>query len=383
MDRTILHIDMDAFFAAIEQLDEPSLRGRPVLVGYDGPRGVVATASYEARPFGCRSAMPMAVAKRLCPHAVIVPVRGQRYREISKRLFDLFDTVSPLVQPISIDEAFIDATGCERLLGDGVAIARRLKQRIRDELHLTASIGVAFNKFLAKLGSDMHKPDGLTVIDRSNVDAMLPPLPIERLWGVGPATAKRLTERGIRTFGDLRRLPAESLLSMFGAEADRWATLARGEDDRPVTPDAQARSIGHEQTFDVDLADPAAVRHVMLEQAEQVGRRLRKHALLARTVTVKIRFGDFQTITRSQTLDAPSDVTQRLWLTARGLFDEWAARSFSPVRLIGVSASQLTTTAGQLALFPDHDADRQHRLDRATDAIVERFGKRSIRRGGV
>ena len=372
---------MDAFFAAIEQLDRPELRGKPILVGSDRPRGVVTTASYEARPFGCHSAQPMAVARRLCPHAIVVPVRGARYREVSQRVFAIFDEFSPLVEPLSIDEAFLDATGTQRLFGSAPVLARQLKQRIQRELHLTASVGIAPNKFLAKLGSDEQKPDGLTVITQRQIDTWLPALPIGRMWGIGPATAAKLERRGLRTFADLQALSLEQMQQTFGSDAEHYSRLCRGIDDRPVTPDSQAKSIGHEQTFETDIPDADEVRRVLLDQVDQVARRLRRHRLLARGLTLKIRYGEFETISRSATLDEPTDVTDRLWSAAATLFDRWASRSFQPVRLIGVSANRLKQTAEQLELFDDPQRRRQQRLDQATDRIVQRFGKGALRRG--
>lgn len=380
--RTILHVDMDAFFAAIVQRDDPSLRGRPILVGGGGPRGVVTTASYEARPFGCRSAMPMAVARRLCPHALVVPVPGPAIRAASEHLFTLLDDFSPLVEPVSVDEAFIDLTGTDRLLGDPVAVAQRLKRRIQDELQLTASVGVATNKFLAKLGSDLNKPDGLTVLlDDATTAATLAPLPVGRIWGVGPASAKRLEILGIRTIGDLLRFSEADLARVTGDTTGHLFRLARGLDDRPVVPDHQAKSIGQEQTFGSNLEAPDDVRAVMLAQAEQVGRRLRKHHLFARGVAVKIRFGDFQTISRSATLPDATDLTDDLWHAARALFDHWAATSFQPVRLIGVTAERLSDTA-QDTLFPDPTRARRRALDATLDTIADKFGKRTIHRAG-
>jgi DNA polymerase-4 len=378
--RSILHLDMDAFFAAVEQRDDPSLRGKPLLIGHDGPRGVVATASYEARVYGCHSAQPMVTAKRLCPHALVLPVRMDAYRRASDRMSALLDEFCPLVEPLSIDEAFLDLTGTERLLGPAAGVARRLKLRIRSELNLGASVGLAPNKFLAKLASDMEKPDGLTVIRPEDLDRILPPLPVTKLWGVGRVTAGRLSALGVRTIGDVRTMAEQRMADFFGSEADHYRRLARGLDDRPVVPDSAAKSIGHEQTFEVDVADPGAVRGVLLGQAEQVGSRLRRHGLLARGVSLKIRFGDFQTIGRSSTLSAPTDATGELWDAARGLFDRW---SFQPVRLIGVTAERLSTGPGQMELFADPERERQKKLDAVADRINARFGKRTIRRAAT
>jgi DNA polymerase-4 len=377
--RSILHVDMDAFFASVEQLDHPELRGKPVLVGYDGPRGVVAAASYEAREFGCHSAQPMAAARRLCPHALIVPVRGERYRDVSRQMFAILDQFSPIVEPLSVDEAFLDLTGTERLLGASRDVAIRLKQTIRQQLKLTASIGVAPNKFLAKLASDMQKPDGLMVIRESDVEALLAPMLVTRLWGIGKATAGKLANVGIRTIADLRRTPVERLSRYLGSEAEWYLNLSYGLDDRSVTPDREAKSISHEQTFGADLIEPAEVLRVLLDQAEQVAARLRRHGLTARGVSLKIRYGDFKTITRSATLDAPTDSTSQLWHAAQTLFDAW---KFEPVRLIGVAADRLMQGQGQMNLFADPTSEKQRKLDAVADQINQRFGKRAIHRQG-
>lgn len=373
---------MDAFFAAIAQRDDPSLRGRPVLTGGSGPRGVVSTASYEARVFGCRSAMPMAVARRLCPQAVVVPVPGAAIREASAKLFDILDDVTPMVQPVSVDEAFLDVTGSRRLLGDGETIARSIKARVAGELRLTASVGVAFNKFLAKLASDLNKPDGLTVITRENWRDVLLPLPVSRLWGVGPALQQKLEKQGFRTIGDLHRCSEPDLTRWYGTMGDHLHRLAHALDDRPVVGDREAKSIGHEQTFHEDIDVPDEVRRVMLGQCEQVARRLRKHALLAGGVSVKIRFGDFQTITRQSSFDPPTDLTDDLWRDARALFDHWAQSHFQPIRLIGVTATRLTA-GEQMGLFTDQQREKRRQLDRALDGITQRFGPRTIHRGAA
>ena len=379
--RAILHVDMDAFFASVEQLDDPRLHGKPVLVGYAGPRGVVAAASYEARVFGCRSAQPMSVALRNCPHAIVMPVRFGRYREISDQVFQILESFTPIVEPLSIDEAFLDITDSLRLLGEPEAIARGIKDQIQRTTRLTASVGVAGNKFLAKLASDMDKPDGLTVIRPEDAESILAPLPVGRIWGIGPKTAGRLESLGIKTIGDLRKLPPDVLERRIGSDAEHYRRLAAGLDDRPVVIDREAKSIGQEQTFGTDLTDPDAVRDVMLEQAEEVARRLRWHNLRARAVVVKIRFGDFQTITRRWTLEEPTDVTIAIWQSARDLFDRWALKEFKPVRLIGVTASDLTGSGAQLELFANPSAERQRKLDRVLDQISGRFGTDAIRRG--
>ncbi len=380
--RRILHVDMDAFYASVEALDHPELRGKPLLVGGDGRRSVVCAASYEARKFGCRSAQPMSVARRLCPQAIVVPPRFERYRGVSDAMFAILHDVSPLVEPLSIDEAFVDVTGTERLLGPADEVARGIRRRISGELHVTASVGVAPNKFLAKLASDLRKPDGLTIVTEENVHAVLDPLPIERLWGVGPRTAERFHQLGVTTIGALRAWSEERLAREFGASsADHFARLSRGDDVRPVVPDSQSKSIGHEQTFEVDVDDAHEVRDVLMAQADAVGRRVRRHRMRARGVTVKIRYGDFETITRAATLEEPTDASEDLRRAAAEIFDRWAGASFRPVRLIGVSATKLSESGVQLALFGAADTEKKRRLDRTLDALHDRFGDGAIRRG--
>ncbi|NNF43889.1 MAG: DNA polymerase IV [Phycisphaerales bacterium] len=381
-ERWILHVDMDAFFASVEQLDEPALRGKPVLVGHDGRRGVVTAASYEAREFGCHSAQPMAVAKRQCPHAIVRPGRFARYRELSEAMFEILHAVTPVVEPLSIDEAFLDVTGSQRLFGAPPTIARRIKDRIAGELGLTASVGVAANKFLAKLASDWEKPDGLTVIEPAATLTRLAPLPIGRMWGVGPAQERRLRAVGIGCFGDLQRMTQEDAERILGSGGAHFWRLARGADSRRVVRDSRARSIGHEQTFGIDVESRDHLRGVLLRQTEHVAERLRRAGLRARTVSIKVRFGDFQTIARSVTLRQATDRTDALWPATRGLFDAWAKTSFVPVRLIGVSTSNMASEPpAQLELFPDEAAIRGRKIDATTDAIHARFGRGSIGRG--
>ncbi len=378
-ERWIIHLDMDAFYASVEQRDNPALKGKPVLVGHDGPRGVVAASSYEARRYGCHSAQPTVVAKRLCPKAVILPVRMDHYQAVSEQMFAILDAFSPVVEPISIDEAFLDLSGTERLMGTPEMVARQLKDRIRTDLHLTASAGVAINKFLAKLASDMNKPDGLTIIRPEDVDRVLPPLPVTRLWGIGQVTAARLEKFGITTIGDLLGQPIELLTQYLGSEAEWYVNLARGLDDRPVTPDREAKSIGHEQTFEVDVPGPSKIHEVLLDQVEQVGYRLRRHGLQAQAVSIKIRYGNFQTITRSKTFVEPTAATAELWQAARELFDKWP---FQPVRLIGVTAERLRRGGDPLLPFADPVKEQQEKVDQVTDRINDKYGEGTIRRGG-
>ncbi|MHC4923444.1 MAG: DNA polymerase IV [Planctomycetota bacterium] len=381
-DRRVMHVDMDAFYASVEQRDDPSLRGRPVLVGSDRNRGVVAAASYESREFGCRSAMPTAVALRLCPDAVVVRPRMQAYREASDRVFSILESASPLVEPLSIDEAFIEATGTERLLGPAEHVARRLKDAITEATGLTGSVGVAPNKFLAKLASDLEKPDGLVVITPDDVDRVLLPLPVERIWGVGPRTAERLHGVGVRTVADLRAWTLERLESTFGDVGLRFHRLARGLDDRPLVTDGEAKSLGHECTFEFDIEEPDDVREVLLRHAEDVARRLRRHRRRARGVTLKIRYGNFETITRSERIQPSTDLTAPFRDAALRIWHRWVDSSFRPVRLIGVTAYPLENAPAQEVLFPDPEERRQRRLDEAVDEIRERFGRDSLKRGG-
>ncbi len=381
--RQILHVDMDAFFAAVEQLDNPELRGKPVLVGGSpDARGVVSTASYEARPFGCHSALPMAQAARLCPQAIIVRPRMERYSEVSRQIFEVFEQFTPLVEPLSIDEGFLDVTGCERLFGPGEQIARELRRRINRTTGLTASVGVAPNKFLAKLASDLDKPDGLVVVPADRIDDFLDPLPLKRLWGAGKATLRRFELLGRRTFGDLRRMQLAELRREFGEAGEQFFHLVRGADNRPVVPDREAKSISHELTFATDVLDPEYLRGILLNQTEDVARRLRRHNLLARTVTIKLRRFDFLTITRRVTLEAPTDQTSVFWQAAAALLDENLGPDTLPVRLIGMGVSQLISEdRRQLSLFEPARDKRERALDRTMDEIRSRFGTSAISRG--
>lgn len=382
--RVILHVDMDAFFAAVEQRDNPALRGKPVIVGGSPTgRGVVLTASYEARVFGCRSAMPMAQALRLCPQALIVKPNGAAYREASAKVRAVFEQFTPLVQPISIDEAFLDVTGSQRLFGDGPTIARQIKDEIFAATTLTASVGVAPNKFLAKLASDLQKPDGLVIVPPDDVQGFLDPLPVGRLWGAGPRTLAKFERLGLRTIGDVRKVGEPELRRAFGDMGAHFYRLATGGDDRPVTPDRAAKSISHERTFASDIRDLDWLRGELQEHVEQVAARLRRHERLARTVVLKIRDPEFRTITRSSTLDRATDRTDLLWNAAAALYDAWLQRGGHPVRLLGVGVSQLTEPKNQqLSLFDQPQDDRRRRLDAAVDQIRTRFGKDAVKRHG-
>ncbi len=380
MSRQILHVDMDAFFAAVEQLDFPELRGKPVLVGGSRKRGVVATASYEARPYGCRSAMPMAQALRLCPHAIVQRGRYARYREISDQVFSIFDRFTSAVQSVGIDEGFLDVTGSFRLFGDGEAIAKQIRAAIREETGLTASVGVAPNKFLAKLGSDLNKPDGLTVITPQTLDAIICPLSISRIWGIGGKTAKKLEGLNIKTVGDLRAMDEPFFDRFFGEWGARVHQLIHGIDDREVTSDHEAKSIGQEQTFHDNIHDPDVLRDILLEQVEEVAARLRRKGRCSAGISLKIRYGDFRTITRSQKLASPTDVTQVIWEAARSLFDEWAHDHLAPLRLLGMQCTYLSD-AVQLPLFDRVRLEKQQRLDRAIDRINSKFASSPVQRG--
>ena len=373
--RTILHVDMDAFYASVEQLDDPSLRGKPLLVGGPSKRGVVVAASYEARPFGARSAMPMVEAMRLCPQALVVPPRHGRYAEVSAEVFGVFRRFTPLVEGLSLDEAFLDVTESRALFGDGPAIARQIKDAIKAELGLTASAGVAPSKFIAKIASDLRKPDGLVVVTPAEVASFLEPLPVERMWGIGPKTAPKLRAAGFDTFEDLAAADLTRLVEVLGrAGALHVHTLARGVDSRPVNPSREAVSIGAEETFEHDLRERRALELRLLELAGRVARRLLDAKLAARTITVKVKYADFSLRSRSTSFtDAITD-TASIHRAAKALLDRAPP---GPVRLLGISASALddAPTAGTRSLFADGDPERGRRLEQVVAKIGDRFGK--------
>lgn len=368
--RTILHVDMDAFFASVEELDDPRLRGKAVLVGGAARRGVVAAASYEARKKGARSAMPMAEAMRRCPEAIVVPPRRERYAEVSASVFAIFGRYTPLVEGLSLDEAFLDVTASRSLFGDGESIARAIKNAIRDEIGITASAGVARSKFVAKIASDLDKPDGLVVVPE-DVAGFLAPLPIERMWGIGPKTAPRLRELGYKTLGDLAKAHEKNLASVLGAQASRAITLARGEDAREVVSHGDAKSIGSETTYDVDLEGREALARAVLQHAEIVARRLTAEGLLARTVTVKLKLADFTLLSRQLGLAEPVRDTQSIHEAGCVLLDRFFLQD-ARVRLVGVSASGLVLEPPTRELFPDKERERRKTIESLLGSMAEK-----------
>lgn len=375
--RTIIHVDMDAFYASVEQRDRPETRGRPVVVGADPRgRGVVSAASYEARRFGVHSAMPIGRAFRLCPEGVFLPVDMEKYAAVSREIMGILDGFTPLVEPLSIDEAFLDVTASRALHGDGPAIARAIKAKIRAQVELAASVGVASNKFVAKVASELEKPDGLVVVQPGREAEFLAPLPVFRLWGVGKVTGAELDAMGIRTIGQLALVPPAHLEARFGRHGLDLLALARGLDDRVVEPDAAPKSVGAEETFERDTDDVELLRATLREQSERVGRELRAEGYAGRTVTLKLRFADFSTITRAHTADPTQDGLS-IFRAVDTLLSR--VRLSQAVRLIGVSVSGLgPARAGQLSLL-EPDALRRERLAQAVDRLASRFGEKAIR----
>jgi DNA polymerase-4 len=375
---TILHVDLDAFFAAVEQRDRPELRGKPVIVGGGGPndRGVVSTASYEARVFGVRSAMPLRTAGALCPHGIFVPVDGKKYTAVSREVMTILRRFSPQVEQVSIDEAFLDAAGSEALHGTPEAIAKAIRRQIQAELSLTASVGVATTKLVAKIASDLRKPDGLVVVTPGNEADFLAPLAIGRLWGVGERTRLALADYGVTTIGDLARLPEDVLRRRFGSQGAVLAARALGIDASPVGDGDAAKSVSHEHTFDVDSSDWDVIERTLLGLSEGVARRLRDGGVRAGTIGVKVRDSAFVTLTRQRTLAEPTDQSDVIWRTAVALARPHV-RGIR-VRLLGVAATHLGERE-QLALFGEGD-DRRRRATEATDRIRKRFGTRAITR---
>lgn len=379
MTRTILHVDLDAFYAAVEQRDDPALRGKPVLVGGSARRGVVASCSYEARKFGIHSAMPMAEALRRCPRAIVVRHRMERYAEASHRFFAILGDYSPEVEGLSLDEAFLDVTASERLLGDGPTIARAIKQRVREELQLVCSVGVAPIKLAAKIASDIDKPDGLRVVTPEGLLAFLHPLPVTRLWGVGDSTRAVLASLGLSTIGDVARYPEHALVGRLGAlTGHHLAALARGEDSREVVPETDPVSIGHQETFDDDHDDKGELAVVLLEQADRVAHRLREAQLRARAVVLIVKYDDFRQITRRTTLEAATSDGGLLARTAIDLLGKVTVepRKGARVRLCGISATALEPRDAPRQLgFDEAARARGERLGETLDKVAAKFGK--------
>jgi DNA polymerase-4 len=382
LPRIILHIDMDAFFAAVEVLDKPHLKGKPVIVGGTTNRGVVSTASYEARKYGVHSAMPIYEAKTRCPEGTFLPVRKRRYAEFSRKVLDILRGFSPLVEQVSIDEAYLDITGTEALFGAPDEVARRIKETIRENIGLTCSIGVAPSKFLAKIASEMTKPDGLTIILGADVDKLLAHLPIEKIPGVGKRSAERLHLYGIKMVGDLRRFSAERLSRYFGKLGQRLHELVTGEQDSRVVVSRETKSMSSESTLDSNTKDRADLIRAVKHHAETVAERLRREKLRAGTITIKIKYGDFSLITRGHTIGKATDSTRAIVDAAVKLFMEEPLRS--KVRLIGVAASNLEGSGNniQMELFETRLAKgKERKVDEAVDKIRERFGSKVITRG--
>jgi DNA polymerase-4 len=379
----ILHCDMDAFYASVEERDRPELIGKPVIVaGSAEKRGVVAAANYAARKFGVHSAMPSAAARRLCPHGVYLPPRIGYYAEVSREIRAIFERFTPLVEPLSLDEAFLDTTGSEHLFGTATEIGRQIKQAVREEIRLVVSVGVAPNKFLAKIASDIRKPDALVVVDSDKVQEFLDPLPVERLWGVGKQSSKVFQGLGISTIAQLRRCPIDVLKARFGSSGEHLWELAHGHDSRPVVPEREAKSISNETTFERDIADMDVLRAWLVDLVEQVGWRLRRRGLRGRTVQLKVRFADFSTITRSHSLSEPTNVTEELRQKADELLCGRLPPGHLPVRLLGVGVGSLDGS-GQVqgSLFDAEERARQSKVDEVSDRISEKFGTSALRRG--
>lgn len=382
--RAVLHVDMDAFFASVEQLDDPRLRGRPVVVG--GPaetRGVVAAASYEARKYGIHSAMAMSKALRLCPHAVRVSPRGDRYAEISDLVHAVFERYSPAVQPVSIDEAFLDVTGCQRLFGEPAEIASAIKTDIRRETGLTASVGVAPCRFVAKIASDLEKPDGLVVIPEAEVLSRLAPLAVGKMWGVGRVTAEKLRKLGVETIGELRQWPAETLREHFGSAGDSLHSLARGLDPTPVCDGGSEKSISNENTFARDVTSLPELECELLRLADKVAERARRRGYRGGVAHLKVRYEDFSTVTRQARLPSPTCTGDEIYRAARTLLRQKTEAGARPVRLIGVGISALSSAADRQASLFEPGGGRREELDRAADAVRDKFGDDLIGRAST
>ena len=383
---TILHVDLDAFFASVEVRENPALRGRPVIVGADPRggrgRGVVSAASYEARKYGVRSAVPISEAFRRCPDGVYLRPRIALYSEVSRRFMKVLGRYTDAVEPLSIDEAFLDVTGSRTLFGSGEEIGRRIKQEVRGEEGITASVGVAPSKFLAKIASDLDKPDGLVVVPPDAIGEFLADLPVERLWGAGPKAMSRFKRLGARTIGEVAGLSEEALVNTFGPSLGRhFHRLACGIDDRAVVPGHERKSVGRETTFAHDVGERSVVHGTLLGLVEEVAYRLRQKGLAGRVVTVKLRTADFVTVTRQEQLDLPADTTEQIWPVAQRLIAR-ADGTGQPIRLVGVSLSSFAV-AQQFSLFEEAATARHRKIASALDTVSERFGEGTVVRGAA
>ena len=396
-NREIIHLDMDAFYASVEVLDNSSLRGKPVIVGGGVKRGVVSAASYEARKFGVHSSIPMSKAMRLCPHGVFLPVRMERYKEVSDRVFGIFRRYTPLVEPVSLDEAFLDVTASMRLFGPPEEIARRIRTEVREETGLTVSAGVASSKLVAKIASDMNKPDGMTMVPRGKEQEFLAPLQVGRLWGVGEVTRSALAELGVQKIGDLAGMPEEAIVQKLGNHGAHLHRLANGIDDREVEPEREIKSMGREETFDEDLLEILDLRRQLLDIATRTAARLRSHGLRGRTVTLKVKYSDFRLVTREVTLPLGIDDGGEIFRQALLLLEKTAAGK-KPVRLLGIYLSNFggepgsDAGSGQISLFgyppqPDvpsrrppraRDPARTAKLNAAVDRIRGKYGAKGV-----
>lgn len=378
----ILHVDMDAFYASVEQRDDPSLLGKPVVVGGTAQgRGVVAASSYEARNFGIYSAMSAHRAKQLCPHAVFIRPRIDHYAAVSHQLRLIFEEFTPLVEPLSLDEAFLDVTACESLMGPASQIGQQIKSLVQEKLRLTASVGVAPNKFVAKIASDLKKPNGFVVVLPDQIQSFLDPLPVGRIWGVGKVTAQVFKRFAISTIGQLRQLSKETLTDLFGASGEHYWQLSHGIDNRLVVPDREAKSISNETTFSEDISDVDDLKEWLVILVEQVSRRLRNHDRMGRTIELKIRFSDFKSLTRSLTLSHSTNITSELLEAGIELLNNRLPRNHLPVRLIGFGVSHFDqSNMMQLQLFDETEREQQRSLDKVADQIAAKFGKHALHR---
>ncbi len=378
----IVHVDMDAFYASVEQRDNPSLIGKPVIVGgsADG-RGVVAASSYEARKFGIFSAMSAHRAKQLCPNAIFIRPRIDYYASVSKELRQIFEEFTPIIEPLSLDEAFLDVTGSEKAKGSAVHIGREIKSLVRERLNLTASVGVAPSKFVAKIASDLEKPNGFVIVMPELVQAFLDPLPVSRIWGVGKVKEQTFKRFAISTIGQLRCMSLDTLQELFGTSAEHYWRLSHGIDDRAVVPDRDAKSISNETTFAEDLRDTEDLKAWLVLLVEQVGQRLRRSEKIGRTIELKIRFASFKTVTRSLTLHRSTNITKELLEGALQVFTNHRQNDREPIRLIGFGVSNLSSDGlVQLDLFDQPEREQQKSIDKVTDEIAKKFGKHALHR---